>query len=74
MSSPLTSALEKLNGAIDKLEDAIDTRIARYETQQRDLFSQLDGERDRARAIAQELDTVINQIEKTLQPSNAAVN
>ncbi len=74
MSSPLTSALEKLNGAIDKLESAIDAKVARYETQQRDLFSQLDGERDRARAIAKELDTVINQIEKTLQPANGAMN
>jgi hypothetical protein len=69
MSSPLTSALEKLNHAITTLETAIDSKVTRYETQQRDLFTQLDGERDRTRAIARELDTVINQIEKTLQPA-----
>lgn len=71
MSSSLTSALEKLNSALDKLESAIDTRIARYEAQQRDLFSQIDVERDRARIIARELDTVISQIEKTLQPQSS---
>ena len=70
MSSPLTSALEKLDQAISKLEDAIDTRVSRYETQQSDLFSQIDQERDRARSIARELDTVISQIEKTLHPQS----
>ena len=70
MSSTFTTALEKLNSALDHLEAAIDARVARYETQQRDLFSQIDVERDRARDIARELDSVINQIEKTLHPQS----
>ncbi len=65
--SRLTAALEKLDQAISKLEKAIDTRITRYETHQRDLFSQLEVERDKTKSIAKELDGVISQIEKTLQ-------
>ena len=69
MSSSLTTSLERLNQAISKLENAIDTRITRLETQQRDLFAQLDVERDRTKSIASELDSVISQIEKTLHTS-----
>lgn len=67
--SRLTEALEKLDQAISKLEKSIDARVSGYETQQRDLFSQLETERDKTKAIAKELDGVISQIEKTLQTS-----
>lgn len=63
----LTAALEKLDQAISKLEKSVDARFTRYETQQRDLFAQLETERDKTNAIAKELDGVISQIEKTLQ-------
>jgi len=69
--SRLTAALEKLDLAISKLEKSIDSRVGRYETQQRDLFSQLETERDKTKAIAKELDGVISQIEKTLQTNTA---
>ncbi len=69
--SRLTSALEKLDQAITKLERSIDSRVTRYEGQQRDLFSQLETERDKTKAIAKELDGVISQIEKTLQTNSA---
>ena len=69
--SRLTEALEKLDNAISKLEKAIDGRVTTYEAQQRDLFSQLETERDKTKAIAKELDGVISQIEKTLQTNTA---
>ena len=65
--SRLTASLEKLDQAISKLEKALDTRFGSYESQQRDLFTQLETERDKTKAIAKELDGVISQIEKTLQ-------
>lgn len=65
--SRLTAALEKLDQAISTLEKSIDTRFTRYDAQQRELFSQLETERDKTKAIAKELDGVISQIEKTLQ-------
>jgi hypothetical protein len=74
MTSSLTSALEILDQAISKLETAIDSRVTQLETQQQDLFSQLDVERDRTKSIARELDTVISQIEKTLQTNPSTVN
>lgn len=67
MSSTLTASLEKMNAAITRLEQALETRLNQVAAQQRDLFSQLDLERDRTKAIAHELDDVIAQIERTLQ-------
>ena len=69
--SQLTSALEKLNSAIEKLEKAMDTRVGTMEKNQRDLFSQLETERDGNKAVKKELDDIIVQLEKTLT-SNAA--
>jgi hypothetical protein len=69
--SQLTSALEKLSNAIDKLETALDTRVATVEKNQRDLFSQLETERDGNKSVKKELDEIILQLEKTLT-SNAA--
>ncbi len=65
--SNLTKALEQLDRAITKLETAMDARVKRLETQQRDLFSQLDNERDRTKSVARELDGIIGHIERTLQ-------
>lgn len=65
--SNLTKALEQLDRAITKLETAMDARVKRLETQQRDLFSQLDTERDRTKSVARELDGIIGHIERTLQ-------
>jgi hypothetical protein len=65
--SNLTAALEQLDRAITKLEAAMDVRIKTLETQQRDLFSQLDSERDRTKLVARELDGVIAHLERTLQ-------
>ena len=70
--SHLTTALESLDRAISKLEASIETRVKRMETQQRDLFSQLDTERDRTRALARELDNIIGHLERTLQPADGA--
>lgn len=64
--SQLTSALEKLDKAINSLEQAIDGRVSRLEKQQHNLFSQLEGERDNTRAVTRELDEIIQQLEKTL--------
>jgi hypothetical protein len=69
--SQLTSALEKLSVAIDKLETAIDSRGTTTDTNQQDLFSQLEIERDGNKAVKKELDEIILQLEKTLT-SNAA--
>ena len=69
--SQLTSALEKLNSAIEKLEKALDARVGHMEKNQRDLFSQLENERDGNKAVKKELDDIIVQLEKTLT-SNAA--
>ena len=69
--SQLTSALEKLNSAIEKLETAIDARMAKVENNQRDLFAQLETERDGNKAVKKELDEIITQLEQTLT-SNAA--
>ena len=69
--SQLTSALEKLNSAIEKLETAIDARMTKATQTQRDLFSQLETERDGNKAVKKELDEIIVQLEKTLT-SNAA--
>jgi len=71
--SHLTSALEKLHKAIETLEQAIDGRITRLEKQQRDLFSQLEGERDQAKAMTRELDDIIVQLEKTITSDSASV-
>ena len=65
--SNLTKALEQLDRAITKLETSIDGRVKRLEVQQRDLFSQLDNERDRTKSVARELDGIIGHIERTLQ-------
>jgi hypothetical protein len=65
--SNLTKALEQLDRAITKLETAMDARVKRLEMQQRDLFSQLDTERDRTKSVARELDGIIGHIERTLQ-------
>ncbi len=65
--SNLTKALEQLDRAITKLETSIDGRVKRLEVQQRDLFSQLDSERDRTKSVARELDGIIGHIERTLQ-------
>ncbi len=70
--SQLTTALESLDRAISKLEAAIETRVKRMETQQRDLFSQLDAERDRTKTLARELDGIIGHLERTLQPAGTA--
>ncbi len=64
--SQLTFALEKLSQALDKLEQALDTRVARLETQQKDLFSQVEAQRDQSRRVAGELDDIISQLESTL--------
>lgn len=69
--SQLTSALEKLNSAIEKLEKAMDKKLTGLEKNQRDLFSQLETERDSNKAVKKELDDIIVQLEKTLT-SNAA--
>jgi len=69
--SHLTSALEKLYQSITRLEQAIDERNATMDTQQRDLFSQLEDERDRNKSVTKELDDIIAQMEKTLK-SNVA--
>lgn len=72
--SHLTKALENLDRAISKLEAAIEGRVKRMETQQRDLFSQLDTERDRTKSVARELDGIIAHLERTLQPNAATGN
>ena len=69
--SELTTALEKLHTAINKLEKALDSRVTTLEKNQRDLFSQLESERDGNKAVKKELDDIIVQLEKTLT-SNAA--
>lgn len=69
--SQLTSALERLHHAIDALEKAIDTRLTTLEEQQKDLFSQLENERDSNKSITKELDDIIQQMEKTLNTTAA---
>lgn len=64
--SQMTFALEKLDRSIGKLDQAIDARINRLEKQQTDLFSQLEGERDRNKTVTRELDEIIAQLEQTL--------
>ncbi len=71
--SNLTKALEQLDRAISKLETSIDGRVKRLEVQQRDLFLQLDNERDRTKSVARELDGIIGHIERTLQVNVSAV-
>ena len=70
--SPMTSALEKLDRSIGKLDQAIDARINRLEKQQTDLFSQLEDERDRNRAVTRELDEIITQLEQVLNVTEQA--
>lgn len=73
LMSHLTQALEQLDRAINKLEKAIDSRVQRMEHQQRDLFSQLDTERDRTKTVARELDGIISHLEKALQNNTTMV-
>lgn len=68
--SELTFALEKLSQALDKLEQAVDTRVSRLENQQKDLFSQVEAQRDQSRRVAGELDDIISQLETTLSASS----
>lgn len=70
--SQLTFALEKMSQAIDKLEKAIDSRLDRLESQQKDLFSQVEAQRDQSRRVTGELDEIISQLETTLSASGAA--
>ena len=72
--SHLTEALEGLDRAISKLEAAIEVRVKRLETQQHDLFSQLDVERDRTRSVARELDGIIGHLERALSPDTQSSN
>lgn len=69
----LTKILEKLDSAITGLEKAVDGRITRLEAQQRDLFAQVDAQKDQTQHVARELDGIISHLEKALQPSNSAV-
>lgn len=69
--SQLTFALEKLSQAIDKLEQALDTRITRLESQQKDLFSQVETQRDQSRRVTGELDEIITQLETTLSSASS---
>lgn len=64
--SQLTFALEALSQAIDKLEQALDSRITHLEHQQKDLFSQIEAQRDQSGRMAGELDDIIAQLESTL--------
>lgn len=72
--SQLTFALEKLSQAIDKLEQAVDGRIARLESQQKDLFSQVEAQRDQSRRVTGELDEIIAQLETTLSSAASENN
>lgn len=72
--SQLTFALEKLSQAIDKLENAVDSRISRLESQQKDLFTQVETQRDQSRRMAGELDDIITQLESTLSSSTHSEN
>jgi hypothetical protein len=71
--SNLTKSLEQLDRAITKLEMAIDQRLHQAKNHQRDLFAQLDNERDRTKTVARELDGIISHLERALQNSNTTM-
>jgi hypothetical protein len=69
----LTQALEHLDLAITKLEKVLDQRILNLEHQQKELFAQLDVERDRTKSVARELDTIIVNLEQNIHQNETAV-
>lgn len=69
----LTQALEQLDRAITRLESAIDAKVKRLDTQQRDLFAHIETERDRTQMVARELDGIIGHLEKTLSSNETQV-
>lgn len=62
----LTQALEKLDGSIDRLQEAIDKKESEAPAAQENLFGELEQERETKQQIAAGLDKVIAELENVL--------